>query len=310
MSDTEPLNDPALPEATPEPITAKTVRPEVASVTPPAPELVRADRPRRSFWPLLGLIGFLLLAAGEAYLWKLYKSRPDDSAELAALQSQVTALQQQPAPAPAAPAPVASAPPPAAPDVGLGQKLAAVAAQVDAMQTQFAADHGVLTTLQANAVDLGKLTADIGAVETEATADHAALLTLQSSLAALNKLTGQVSTLGQIDAARMALDAGRPLGTIANAPPALARFADAAPPTEASLRLGYPAAARAAARASSAGVDKHRYWASVVARLEGLITISNGAHVIVGGTPGPSPGSASVASGRHPGAGRGAAGCR
>jgi hypothetical protein len=80
----------------------------------------------------------------------------------------------------------------------------------------------------------------------------------------------------------MALDAGQPLGTIANAPPALSIFATTPPPTEAALRLGFPAAARAAEAASVAGDTKGGAWAHALARLENFVTVSAGSHVLIG----------------------------
>ena len=288
MSDTDIIPEPTPLEPTP-PDTVSAQAPSGSATSFTAASPAAAPRRRRGvLWPLLGLIGFLLLAGGEAYLWKLQKARPDLSGAVATLQAQVAALQQQQhqQPVPAAPvavsAPAPVPPPPAAAAAGLDEKLASLAAQVGAMQTQFAADQGVLTTLQANAIDLGKLNADIGAVQTEATMDHTALTALQTNLADLNKLTGKVAAFGRIDAARMALDAGQPLGTIPNAPPALARFIEAAPPTEPALRLGFPAAARAASAASVDANGRHGTWATVRARLENLITIRDGTRVIVG----------------------------
>jgi hypothetical protein len=80
----------------------------------------------------------------------------------------------------------------------------------------------------------------------------------------------------------MALEAGQPLGDIPNAPPELAKFASDPPPTEAALVMAFPAAARAAEAASVAGDGKGSYWSAVLARLENLVTISNGSHVVVG----------------------------
>ena len=59
---------------------------------------------RRSFWPVLGILGFLVLAAGEGYLYRLHQLIPDNSTAIAVLQAQVAGLQQyanraQPAPA-------------------------------------------------------------------------------------------------------------------------------------------------------------------------------------------------------------------
>ncbi len=59
-------------------------------------------------------------------------------------------------------------------------------------------------------------------------------------------------------------------------------FADIAPPTMAQLRETFPAAARDAEAASLSNNGEAGFWAQVKLRLEGLITISNGNHVIFG----------------------------
>lgn len=78
-----------------------------------------------------------------------------------------------------------------------------------------------------------------------------------------------------------ALEAGRPLGPLPGAPPALARYASAAPPTEAGLRLAFPDAARRARDASrpaaAAGVVE-RLWQ----RLGSLVTVREGDAVLLG----------------------------
>jgi hypothetical protein len=209
----------------------------------PAPE-VKPAKPRRSAWPLLGFLGFLILAAGEGYLWKLHQSAPDYAPQMAALQAQVTELQQTGAKIQPAPDSVIV-------QADLGMKLAALSAQVAAIQAQVAADHGALTTLQANNTDLTKLSA-------------------------------RIEVLNRLESVRMALDEGQPLGDIPNAPPALAKFAEVAPPTQAALQLAFPQAARAAADASVAKAQSGSFWSGVLARFENLITISNGPKVIVG----------------------------
>jgi hypothetical protein len=254
MSETE-----NLPSEPPEPEPAVPEPPLAAPVveTAPAVEPEPVKKARRAVWPVFFVLGFLILAGGEGYLWTLYKSLPGDSGAITALQSQVAALQQAPAPAPQTPPPVASAAPapPAADNItvqaNLAQNLAAVTAQVNAMETQIAADHGTLTTLQANQTDLTKLSA-------------------------------KIALLNRLDAARMALEAGQPLGDIPNAPPALAKFAGTPPPTESALILAFPAAARAAEAASVARNNNGSYWRVVLARLENLVTISDGSHVIIG----------------------------
>jgi hypothetical protein len=69
---------------------------------------------------------------------------------------------------------------------------------------------------------------------------------------------------------------------VPNAPPALAVFADTAPPTMAQLRETFPAAARNAEAAGLSNSGHAGFWAQVKLRLEGMITISNGNRVIFG----------------------------
>ncbi len=199
---------------------------------------------RRSRWPYPLLALILLVAGGEGYLWYRQQAQAANAAELAVLRAQVADLRAFALRS----LPVADS---ATAQASLSVKLADVAAQVNAVQAQMAADHGALTTLQSNAADLTKLTA-------------------------------RITLLNQITAARMALDAGQPLGTIANAPPALSNFATTPPPTEAALRLGFPAAARAAEAASIAGAAKGGVWAHALARLENFVTVSEGSHVLIG----------------------------
>jgi hypothetical protein len=218
---------------------------EPLAIAAPITPIPQPKPPRRiSSWPFFLLFVFLLLAAGEAYLWHLIQIQTAEDAQFTALQAQISDLQMQTAKAQSAPDSLTA-------QADLAVKFAALAAQVGAMQAQMAADHGALSTLQANSTDLTKLTA-------------------------------RISLLNQLETARMALDAGQPLGTIPNAPPALAQFATTNPPTEAQLRLSFPAAAHVAEAASIAGDDKGTYWSRVLARLENFVTIREGAHVLVG----------------------------
>jgi hypothetical protein len=217
----------------------------IAATAPPAAPAPPPKQPRRmSSWPFFLLFVFLLLAAGEAYLWHLIQIQTAEDAQFTALQAQISNLQAQTARTQPSPDSVTV-------QADLAVKFATLAAQVNAIQAQMAADHGALSTLQANTTDLTKLTA-------------------------------RISLLNQLETARMALDAGQPLGTIPNAPPALAQFAATPPPTEAQLRLSFPAAAHVAEAASIAGDDKGTYWSRVLARLENFVTIREGAHVLVG----------------------------
>ena len=103
-------------------------------------------------------------------------------------------------------------------------------------------------------------------------------------------LESRTARLGAIDRLRGALAAGQPLaeslGRIDQPPPALARFAQAAPPTESGLRLAFEDAAKAARAASDAAMQpdgsKTGVVDSALSRLGGLVTIRRGEQVVWG----------------------------
>jgi hypothetical protein len=110
-----------------------------------------------------------------------------------------------------------------------------------------------------------------------------ALEAAQSRVAAIE---ARANRLQAIAALRARLDAGQALGpTLAafpNAPAALSRFATAAPPTEAALRLAFEDAARAARAASEPAREGQSILESASARLAGLVTIRRGETIIWG----------------------------
>jgi hypothetical protein len=238
MSGTEPAN---TADTEVKVLPAPTPTPTPAAAPTPAPHIIK---PSRSAWPVVFTLGFLVLAAGQGYLWFQAQSHRADATELAVLRAQLDDLR----------AAQANAAPPsdsAAMQADLAQKYTDLAAQLSAVQAQAASDHGLISTLQANSTNL-------------------------------TQLTQRMTLLNALGTARLALDAGQPLGQIPNAPPALAQFATVAPPTEAQLRESFPAAARAATEASLSSNGKVGFWAGVKMRLEGFITISNGNDVIFG----------------------------
>ena len=109
-----------------------------------------------------------------------------------------------------------------------------------------------------------------------------------SGLAAKGAGTAEVSEraarLARLEAAAIALAAGRALGPIPDAPPALTRFATTLPPTEAAIRLAFPAAAQAALKVSKPDTEGKSFLESVLARLQDvrLITVREGDHVLIG----------------------------
>ncbi len=270
MSDTEippkPIPAPTTePAATAEPAASpKPSAPTSSAATKPPPpspppaakpaaawsarDLPPPQKQKSSIWPFLGLIAFLLLAAGEAYLYKLHQSETSDAAQIAALQSQIATLQQTATQAQSQPQPPS---PSLSTSADLAEKFAALTAQVSAMQTQLATDHGALTTVQAANTNVTQLNA-------------------------------KMTLLNRLESARIALESGQPVGDIPGAPTALAKFAATPPPTLSQLILAYPAAEAAANNASVDKQEKGTIWQQALARVENLVTISNGNHVIVG----------------------------
>lgn len=203
-----------------------------------------APRAARRTWPYWLAASFIILGGFEAYLFVQQQAHQADKTQLAVLQVEVRDLRTNADKT----SPVADL---ITAQAQLTQKQAALTAQLNALQNQVTSDHGALAALQINAQEISKLTA-------------------------------RMAQLNSIAAARMALDAGAPLGTIPDAPPALAVFANTAPPTLLQLKEAFPAVARHAEAASLADNDHIKFWDRVKLRLAGLITIANGQHVIFG----------------------------
>ena len=96
------------------------------------------------------------------------------------------------------------------------------------------------------------------------------------------QLSNRIARYARLQAASTALEAGQRLGAIPDAPAALQRFADTPPPTEAALRLAFPAAshmALAASRPEDAGLPSwERFWR----RAQAIVTVRRGDQVLVG----------------------------
>jgi hypothetical protein len=223
------------------------------SETPPSEPPPPRPAPRRSSaLPVLGAIGFLLLAAGLAWVWNgqqqlaaaVAEARAPappgvDPARVAQLEAQVRALAQRPPP-----------------------DLGPLEARVAALEKRPAAQPA----------DLGPLTARIGSLESQVT---------QATQAADASAT-KAARAAALQAASASLEAGRPLGDIPGAPPAVARFASASPPTEASLRLSFPTAAARAEQASRPNTESQSLAERMWLHAQTLVTVTDGQKVIVG----------------------------
>jgi hypothetical protein len=202
-------------------------------------------------------------------------------ARLDAVEVKVAAIMARPTGTP--PGPATS---PATADQIAGEPdVRSLAARLDALERQQAQqtpDAARVETLQAqinalSAHNSADLSGRLDAVE------HG----LGEIAASQTKLAGtsdRVTRLAQVNAVEVALAAGRPLGSMTDAPPALTRFATTAPPTEAGLRLAFAAAAQQALQVSLPDTDGKPFFDRILARLQDfrLITVREGDRVVIG----------------------------
>jgi hypothetical protein len=232
-----------------------------AAPPPEAPPAEPPARPRHGglAW-LLGLV-LLVLAGSQAAQWyvTVYPlPRPDPlERRVQAVEARLARLEQRP---------VAAAP-------DLGPLEARVAALEKA--------PGPPPVVEQKPPPPAASPAQVEALAERLAADELHLAALEKAAAAPAQAADRAARIARIETASLALSAGRPLGDIPDAPPALARYATAAPPTEASLRLAFPAAARAALAAHVPPADKpflDRLWAEA----QELVTVRQGEHLLVG----------------------------
>lgn len=107
---------------------------------------------------------------------------------------------------------------------------------------------------------------------------------LAGTASTVTGIADRTARIARAQAVAAALAAGQKLGSIPDAPPALARFATVAPPTEAALRLAFPAAEKAALNVSLPDMKGKPLLDRMLARLQDyhLITVRQGDEVVVG----------------------------
>ena len=237
----------------------------------PAPERPPTDvppsyqrPPRTNLVPWLYGLGFVVLAAAIFYLWQYPSTAQVDASagvpdvraaeqKLDALDDRVAHLEREPKP-------------PSAADLGK------ITAQLDALearvsdQTRLASRLDVLSGRVESLSGVNQSGIDVVKQQTQSGIDVVKQQTQSSieairqqvdstegRLTALEKTAGRAEAvsvkldrLARIQAASLALANGQPLGDLPGAPPALSRYANAAPPTMAHLRLMFPEMERAA----------------------------------------------------------------
>lgn len=99
----------------------------------------------------------------------------------------------------------------------------------------------------------------------------------------LKALTQKAQITARLQGMGAALAAGQKLGDIPGAPPALARFANEAPPTESSLRESFERYADAAQKASQPAITANQdFGARLWTRAQQAVTVRQGDRVLVG----------------------------
>ncbi len=160
------------------------------------------------------------------------------------------------------------------------RELAPLTQQVATLQSDLG---GRVTQLAAAEADLASQVQDLhAAVASQNSGLAARFTTLEKQADAAATAAAKAARLARVQAARAALEAGQPLGPIPDAPPELARFTDARPPTEAALRLAFPSAADAALAASRPDTQGKSFGERLWQRAQGLVTVRQGDRVIVG----------------------------
>jgi hypothetical protein len=288
------MTEPEAPPYEDLPAVASEPQTDVGSAQP------TSARPARDVLPWLCGLGFLVLAGAIGFVWSSSHSGPP--ADFQALQDRIVRLEQGTA--------------------GRGVELGPLTARVAALEQRTAPDLGPLTARvaaleQRTVPDLAPLQARVAALERQATdnsrfaarldalsarvdalsgsargadsdlahrldADEARLAALEQVAARTTAAAEHAAQLARIQAAESALAAGRPLGNLPGAPPAVARFATTNPPTEASLRLAYPQAEHAALAAARPDVRGDTFLAQVLVRAEDLVTVRQGDRVLLG----------------------------
>ncbi len=179
----------------------------------------------------------------------------------------------------------------------LTARLEAQERQVGALSGQAGQVSMLAGRLDTQEKQLGSLSGQAGQISSVAgrlDAQEKQVGALASETSKIDGLAARAARTARIQAANAALEAGRPLGDLPDAPPALARFQSSPPPTEAALRLAFPDAVAAAQTAARPDTGQLPFWEAVQARAQELITVRRGDQVVVG-----DPSAGVIARARH-----------
>jgi hypothetical protein len=273
-----PITEPPITEPPiTEPLAAEAYEP--VDTSPGGPSREAPAKSRRDPLLLLFALGLIVLVGALVFLWQhplvspsaspVAGAAPPDQ-RLDALDSRLTAVEKRPAPAT-----------PAAPD------LSALQARVTALEQRQAPNVAApsLAPLEARVTALehamSPLAGKVDTLGTQLAADEAKLAALTRDAGQITQLADRTTRIGRIQAATAALDAGRPVGPLPDAPPALTRFATVPPPTVAALRQSFGPAAAAALDAHG-NTGRLPFWQAMSDRVQAVVTVRRGDEVLVG----------------------------
>nr|WP_294546355.1 mitofilin family membrane protein [uncultured Rhodopila sp.] len=128
----------------------------------------------------------------------------------------------------------------------------------------------------------GRLQAALDAEKQQADRLSAQVAALEKNAGGLDSVSDHLQRVTRIQEASIALAAGRPVGDVPNAPPALSRFAHEAPPTEVQLRLLFAQSEKAAVDAKQPDDTSEPLIDRVWERAQNLVTVHRGEEVLVG----------------------------
>ncbi len=125
---------------------------------------------------------------------------------------------------------------------------------------------------------------ELASLSATVAADHTAFSKMAANVGDFPELATKARRMAKIQAAMLALQTGAPLGELTNAPEALGRYAEKAPPTEAVLRAQFQSyASKALAVGGNIGTDRRgTLWERVRANIIGLVTVRRGNKIVVG----------------------------
>ncbi len=161
---------------------------------------------------------------------------------------------------------------------------AALSGRVDAAQADDKAARDALSASLGGRIDAATAqdSKALAALSGRVDSLDSRLGTVEQSSGKVAGLAARAGTMAKLQSAQDHLAAGQKLGVIPGAPPALARYADTAPPTDASLRLSFADAAEAARLASQPQNAGRPFLDRIWSRVQQAVVVRQGDDVIVG----------------------------